>query len=262
MSKYTESMPIFILGSPRSGTSILTAAIKRGGGIPGFNEGHFLPLLGPLIENSERFFEGKRHLMQDERHMIAHIDRKSIEREIIEIFKRHSEKLLTKPVWIDKSPGSAMIKAVPSLVEAWPRGRFVFAKRRGIENVISRLKKFPHVDFSGHCKGWASCMDAWLSVRERLSSRSIEIDQRDIGISPDDTAGRLCRFLALHDEAIESIAGMFKKNRPQFTGGVEEEQAIDMRETGWSEEQIEKFRYYCADVSAKFGYTETSQYRE
>ena len=42
--------PIFILGSPRSGTSIIGLALRNGAGIVGYNEGHILSIIPPLIE--------------------------------------------------------------------------------------------------------------------------------------------------------------------------------------------------------------------
>lgn len=255
-----ETKPIFILGSGRSGTSVITGALKAGGGIPGFHEGHFLPLMTFLMKETNRFFQGKKNLRKDERHMITHINQEVIEAEIIRIFKEQCEAICQEKVWLDKSPDAAMIKAVPYLKRAWPQGRYIFAKRRGIENIISRLKKFPHVDFEKHCMMWAECMESWLSVKEKVSECSIEIEQREIALNPEKTAKKIGEFLELEEKKIEQIADIFANKRPQSTGGVEKEEALDIKETGWTAEQIEIFRKCCGKVSEKFGYSERASY--
>jgi len=260
MTKNDEIKPIFILGSGRSGTSVITGALKTGGDIPGFNEGHFLPLMTFLIKETNRFFQGKKNLRKDERHMITHINQQVIEDEIISIFRKQCEAICQEKIWLDKSPDAAMIKAVPYLKKAWPKGRYLYAKRRGIENIISRLKKFPHVEFEKHCIMWAECMESWLNVKEKIAECSIEIEQREIALNPEKTAKKIGEFLELEQEKIERIADIFANKRPQSTGGVEKEEAIDIKEAGWTNEQIQIFRKYCGEISQKFGYSETSDY--
>src|SRR6056297_1112417 len=260
MQAQTESRPVFILGSGRSGTSILTAAIKQGGEIAGFNEGHFLPLLGHFMRETERYFRIKRNLLDDPRHMIAHVDSSSLETEIISLFKRQFEAIQEDERWLDKSPGAAMIRAVPFLKQAWPGADFIFAKRRGIENVQSRLKKFPHVDFENHCRQWADCMTAWLEVKDKVADRSIEVEQRDIARRAQDVAVRIGQLLEFGPGHIKRVADIFTNSRPQDTGGQENDKALDIRETGWTSQQIRIFQKHCGAVSERFGYSETSTY--
>ena len=54
---------------------------------------------------------------------------------------------------------------------------------------------------------------------------------------------------------------IFTHERPQSTGGVEELKAQDIKEVGWTDEQIEIFRKHCGEVSKKFGYSESSSYQ-
>lgn len=260
MDKETKPKPIFILGSGRSGTSILTAALKSGAGIPGFNEGHFLPLVSRIVSVTEQYFHSKRKLRSDNRHLIAHVNQGEFKAKLIEVFRDQCERICPEGTWLDKSPGSAMIEAVPYLSSAWPRARYIFAKRRGIENLISRLKKFPHVSFERHCIMWAECMEAWLKVRETVQDSSIEIDQRDIALYPERTAMRIGKLLKLDSGQVSRLQSSFTIKRPQSTGGQESEEALDIRESGWTVEQLECFRKHCGEVSIRFGYTETSDY--
>ena len=83
--------------------------------------------------------------------------------------------------WVDKTPGgTSMVEACPSLLEIFPRATFIFCKRRGIENVLSRLNKFKGGAFEAHCQGWAQTMETWLQVAPLLGQSAIEVDQTDM----------------------------------------------------------------------------------
>ncbi len=255
------SKPIFILGSGRSGTSILTGALRSGAGIEGYLEGHFLPLVLLLMKDIERYYYSKRQLIGDDRHMITHVTEEDVESKILSIFKHTCESLATHEVWLDKSPDSAMIKAVPYLLEIWPESKFIFAKRRGIENVISRLKKFPKVSFERHCQMWKDCMESWIITKKNLdSSLYIEVEQRQIALHPQQVAQEIGKFISLDSNQITRVAKIFTNQRPQSTGSVETEEAFNISEVGWSEDQVNFFRENCSSISQKFGYSETASY--
>lgn len=55
-----EVSPIFITGSVRSGTTIVTRAL-RGVGIPGYDEGKFIDLLGVFLIASDQRYEDQRN---------------------------------------------------------------------------------------------------------------------------------------------------------------------------------------------------------
>ena len=85
------------------------------------------------------------------------------------------------PLWFDKSGHAEMIPAIPILRRLWPDSVYIFCKRRAIENVASRLKKFPAHDFERHCAGWAKTMAAWRGVRPELPPEIyLEVDQQDL----------------------------------------------------------------------------------
>ena len=252
--------PIFVIGSARSGTSIIAKAIKSGVDIPGCNEGHFLPLISFLMQEIEEYYQKKEFLMAKKGFMIAHTNQNELEEGILKVFRGICDSLYKNEVWIDKTPDMGMIKATPYLLRVWSKSRFVFAKRRGIECINSRLKKFSHVPFETHCKIWKICMESWLAVRENLENHYIEIDQREISLNPELIAKKIGKFLFLNQEQTERINNIFSTNRPEFTGGSEAAQAIEINETGWTEEQIEIFRQHCGAVSKKFGYSESSSY--
>ena len=255
-----HAKPIFIIGSARSGTSIITEAIKSGADIPGCNEGHFLPLISFLMQEIESYYSKRESLMNKRGFMISHTNCNEVEKGILDVFRNTCNSFYKNEVWIDKTPDMGMIKATPYLLRIWSKSRFVFAKRRGIECINSRLKKFPHVPFKTHCTIWKTCIENWLLVRNNLAGHYIEIDQREISLNSELIAQKIGKFLNLNREQTERINNTFSNKRPEFTGGQENIKAMDIEECGWTEQQITIFRDICGSINLKMGYSETSSY--
>jgi hypothetical protein len=256
-----EAKPIFVLGSPRSGTSIITIAIQSGANIPGYREGHFLPLAKQLLDSIETYYAKNSNSAINGKRTLHHIDKSQLQEQIHAVFREQYNSLMDQEVWFDKTPGINMIKTVPYLSLIWPKAKFIFAKRRGIECIMSRLRKFPgRIPFEAHCKLWQECMETWLTIRDQLNGHYLEIEQRDISLNSEATANQIGIFLQLEQQKIDRIADIFATKRVQHTGGEEELTMMALNETGWSDEQIAIFRKYCTKISEKFGYTESSSY--
>ena len=255
-----ESRPIFIIGSPRSGTSIITSAITRGANIPGYTEGHFLPLINTLMTEVNDYYSSREQLLKNQKLAIANANIQKLENKILGSFRTVYDSLFTETVWVDKTPGIMMVRTSPYLLRAWPQARFIFAKRRGIECIQSRLKKFPRETFKIHCNKWRFAMEAWCKVKDDLKDHYLEIDQREIGLNPEQVSSELGNFLDLSAEKINQIYSFFRSNRPEHTGGNETQQAIDIEHTNWSQEDIDYYQETCQSICNVFGYSDTSSY--
>jgi len=42
--------------------------------------------------------------------------------------------------WVDKTPNLDIVRSADILYRIWPEAKFIYMKRRGIENVMSRLR--------------------------------------------------------------------------------------------------------------------------
>lgn len=246
--------PIFVVGSPRSGTSATVLALKEGGKLPGYNEGHLVTLLGDFIAIADRHYHRRRRLMGDERHLLANVPRDVLVGELVDVFEAHYVKLHGSPRFFEKTGDEAMIRMSGTLQEIWPATQFVFAKRRGIENIMSRIRKFPEVDFETHCKRWAGIMIAWSEVRGELRS-TLEVDQADMLARPEMVAEQLGEFLELSAEQIAGMAEILGKRRPQRTTDADDDApALTLDATGWDEGQKAHFRTVCGPAMELFGY--------
>jgi hypothetical protein len=246
--------PVFIVGSPRSGTSAL-AGVMRNIGYHGFLEGNFLSLLrhtDVLVDRHYVWFPET----DEERVMLANIDKRDLKRRLFEVFRTTVNDLNPKEPWFDKSGNPEMILAIPIVRELWPGSVFVFAKRRGIENVISRMKKFPNHTFEYHCSDWAKNMAAWRTIRRQLPPGCfIEVEQRDMIQQPERTAQSLCAFLQVDESAVSAAYKVMSTRRPQESSEGSASKTFSLAESGWTVEQTETFLKHCETEMKEFGYT-------
>src|SRR2546430_17539144 len=100
--------------------------------------------------------------------MLGAIDSKGWIERLAQTVRRIYRQLHPTDNFVDKTPGWPMLKALPALLVVWPNLRVVFTKRRGIENVLSRQRKFPDGVFESHCRDWAAAMETWLAVHAEI----------------------------------------------------------------------------------------------
>jgi hypothetical protein len=193
--------------------------------------------------------------------LAAQIDRNVLKSKIEDIFKEMTDNLNVGPLWLDKSGNADMIRSIPTLRRLWPESVFIFAKRRAIENVISRVMKFPAHNFEFHCADWAKIMVAWRKVREKLPSEVyLEIDQQDLIRYTEATSSKLLAFLELEHEKLETLVDMFTSKRPQETTEGSALKTYSLDSVGWSEAELAIFKKHCASEMEAYGYGSGSEY--
>jgi hypothetical protein len=249
--------PVFIVGSPRSGTTILAKALRESGYF-GFDEGHLLSLIKRTREIVDIHFAVND--LKAAGLLLSHIDREKLKLDLFSVLKQYQESANPQIPWIDKTPGADMYFAAPFILKLWPSAKFIFAKRRAIENIVSRMKKFPGIQFASHCEDWVVTMKGWRDLRES-GLPNIEIDQYDIAHQPDDVGKRLAAFLQLPSSAVDSIATEMRRSRPEASGANTAEKIYTLDSTGWSRDQIAVFKSICASEMDVFNYTYDETYR-
>ena len=253
--------PVFVLGSVRSGTTAICQALQSATRYQGFSEGHILDVAIRLINAANAHFEKKDPYIASAERAAYHLGQISPTRlhaEIVELLRRLADGYQT-PYFFDKTPTYQMIASVPILAEAWPAARFIFMKRRGLENMASRLRKFGTAEFAGNCRDWALIMSAWRSVRNTVNGRFIEIDQRTMADQPDSVAEDLGVLLDLSPHEVLDMVHALRHQRPETTDPCSSVIG-DIAELGWTDQQIEIFRATCGAEMDACGYTYDARY--
>jgi hypothetical protein len=249
----TRHRPVFILGSARSGTSAVTQALLTATTYQGYEEGHFFDVLAPLTVALNEFLTTKAD--EHGRNTTAsRISRTFVDEGLDDIMITVARELFPKGLWLDKTPNTNMIHLAPRFLHIWPNAKFVFMKRRGIENVASRLRKFEY-NFARNCREWAAAMEAWLAVRDQLAGSSLELDQATAAREPELAAMRLAELISLSDTEQRRIGQVLASERVQQTGDAAAV-AKPLLDMGWRADWVEAFREICGPMMCAFSYTE------
>ncbi len=253
--------PIFVLGAPRSGTSAVTQALIAATPYTGFQEGHVIDVLSPLLYALQRFYNSKKDDIEipGRYTMIKKIPQEYFINGIGELMVKAVEPLFPGKYWCEKTPNADMIWSAPQLLRLWPNAKFIFCKRRPFENLASRIRKFRGVEFEGHCLAWTGCMEAWRDVRERLTGRALELDQNFLARHPDSAAEAIGALLNLTADHLTELRTVLKLHQPERTG-TSVEKIVDPAELDWDATQWATFERICAPTMKHFGYSRDETY--
>ncbi len=194
--------------------------------------------------------------------LISAVDRAEFKRQIFEVFKSVVEKYNTSGPWFDKTGNPEMIEAVPIIRMLWPDAIFIFAKRRGIENVVSRMRKFPVHNFEYHCRDWARNMAAWRAIRAAVpATQWCEIDQQDMIQSPEAVVDTVVAFTGCSPDQRDRMLLTLRENRPQQTEAGSASQLHDITSLDWNDNYVSTFKRLCGEEMLAYGYTYDRTYR-
>jgi hypothetical protein len=191
--------------------------------------------------------------------MIEHVPMEFMQQGLNHIFVQVIRQLFGTGYWLDKTPNSDSIYLAPRFLEIWLNARFIFMRRRALENIASRARKFPQYNFAKNCHEWHDSMRAWLNVRDRLRGAAIEVDQLYLGLYPDLAAERVSSFLGLDEVETRLLAQVFAHDRPQRTAATLDE-VLDLASLGWHESWIAEFDRVCRPLMDEYGYTTDTTY--
>ncbi len=251
---------VFVVGSPRSGTTVLGDALRAALGCPGYGEAHALPLVARMIEAVDRYYvEPNVAAAREGDTLIGHLRHEEMRARIALAWRAIYAGLHRGGTFVDKTPGVAMIRAMPIVPLLWPDARIVFARRRGIENVESRRRKFPQSDFASHCRDWVAAMQAWRGVRTQLDQRLwLEVDQYELAYDPDRVSVRLADALALTHDQRKRLREYLRGKAPERTSA--DWAPLDWDALPWSEDERRIFDEICGEELAVNGYSRDAGY--
>jgi hypothetical protein len=251
-----KQRPVFILGPARSGTSAMTLALLDSGAYLGTGEGHLLPLAHALVGTIDQYYQTRA---DDPHTLLGKLPIAAFQKLIRRSFVRLAADLFPTRRWLDKTPTVEMVRASVLMKELWPNARFIFMKRRVIENVLSRRRKFPQDDTERHYSDWLAVMSAWLAVRDQLGTSAIEIEHRHLVLEPDATVTTITKFLQLPQDAAARFRSYLTERRPEQTD-TEFGAVYSLERLGLNESDAARLRSACDPVMAALGYSYGESY--
>ncbi len=146
------------------------------------------------------------------------------------------------------------------LLAMYPQARFLWIVRNGLAVVYSRtrFRGFKSIDFAKQCQTWATSIDrySWVS----RTGRALELRHEDLVSDPDAFFTRVHEFLGLRTHPGPArfakstlIHPLDKKTQTR----ADVKQALEQRETGWmrwNDEEKQTFREICGQAMGTLGY--------
>ena len=283
-----------MIGSPRCGTTCISRCLRHAPGIPGFDEGHFLSNLLDFAvlrhSISTRIAENKHE--SADAVGASHFHKYISEVKFYNIFKQgymqalncHIDQIfddkatdskkrkklpLTDKYFVDKSPGPKGILITKYLVKMWPEAKFIFLKRRSIENIHSRMKKFENntyteESFTKHCKQWVNDLNYFRQDAEPFlkPEQYIQIDHYDIMTKPELLIDTLCNFIDDLEQYRWLMINFLKNKFPESTNDSKPPPIYSIDSIPWENKYKEIHNKICLEKLEEEGYTLDDSYRK
>lgn len=243
---------LYILGSTRSGTSALRNALGKTR-YKGYGEGHLVPILDEIVRT-----------VRDHRiggvgagtpgNGLYELRENVLIRHLFHGYEGYLSTVIGAKQIMDKTPTVTPIRFAPELNQFHQEARFIHCSRRHVDNVQSKLKKFPDRTLQQHCNEWADCNEAWLEVKEQLGDNSLSFDFYDLVTDQEGTARRIAGYVGLDEQETEAMTQYLISQRPQGSQDRDLTQFLRLSEMDWSDEEKEIFVEICGPVGERLGY--------
>ncbi len=247
--------PVFVLGSPRSGTTAIGNALRTILDAKNYGEYHTGYLWANILAQVDEYFS-RYHTRNDVGAFIQDVSPALIKAKLGQSIKEllndyHSEKYI-----VDKTPGRNMIESLPYLQSIWPDMKLLFCKRRAIENVDSRMKKFPQLNLEQHARQWVETVHLWNKIKHEINIPFLELDHYDVTFKTDEVDKKISSFLKIKNSG--AISEYLKNNFPQATTRCYEIKSLGEME--WSIDEKKMFSMICKEVMESEGYSLDDNY--
>lgn len=240
--------PVFILGSPRSGTSITYYAMREVVGLPGKGEGHVLPVFQRVLHE---FWKYAQDFAARDGTLAQQLDHGAFRGHVIDYVRGFYASRYPGDAFVDKTPGAEAILGAPLIRAAFPDARILLTRRTGIEVVQSYRRKFD-AGFADACRSWAACMLALQRTRE-AKVELLELDQFDYTNAPREVGAEIAAHLGQPDLA-PALATFLAERRTDQISGHDWRRRLTLGEVDWTEAERLLFEDVCGPAMRAFGY--------
>ena len=241
-----DQLRVFILGAPRSGTSISFFCMRQVFGLPGRGESHVMPLYFRIYKEFEQY---KEKLKNNPNVLVNALGHQEFLDDLSSGLRKFYNKHYPDGSWVDKTPGAENMFAVCLIKEAFPEAKLIATKRTGIEMVQSFQRKF-NAPLEAACRSWAAAMRALLWAQENAKDLLV-IDQFDMTNSPGEVAHRICTHLG-RPEKQEQLSKFFEKTRIEQRSSHDWSKRLTLTEVDWTAEEKNTFVDVCGDMMKRF----------
>ena len=211
-SKKFESSPVFLIGFPRSGTTLLDTILRSHSEIDVLEE-------KPLINSVEQVIKSKFKYSLDELHKLNSGDLEVLRNHYLEIMKNNCDNKNAK-ILIDKFPFQTV--CLPLINLLFPNSKIIFTHRNPYDTVLScfqqsfepnnAMSNFRSIESASEI--YDLTMNMWIEYKTKLKMNFITSKYEDLIEDFDKHISRILDFLDLSwDENIKNYRDTAYKRR-------------------------------------------------
>jgi len=183
-----DKPPIFIIGCPRSGTTLTRVILDSHPNICCGPETH---LFKNIKIFKEKIFNYWKMLMP---YGVDEVSFNSQLKEVFSIFPNNYMKIKNKKRWAEKTPDNIFL--VDFIDDLYPNCQFINIIRDGRDVVSSYKKRWGRITIFKAIKAWNKSMDLTCSFHSKFdSSRYLEIRYEDLVLHPVEQTKKIMDFL-------------------------------------------------------------------
>jgi len=255
----TEVQIVYILGSTRSGTSAVRNALAETR-YKGYGEGHLVKILVDLIACVRRErVTGQGATIQG--NGLNALRERVLIRNFFHGYERYLTESLGGSFLMDKTPNIIPIQNAVDLHTFHQKATFLHCARRHVDNIQSKLKKFPDQSFASQCREWAECHLAWERAKPGLKGSYVEFDFMDMVVKRHEVCQNIGDLLGLDAHEVKAVFDYLENERPQSaTPDRDLARFLKFSEMTWSDADKDVFLRVCGPVGDKLGYGLESYY--
>lgn len=262
--------PIFVVGSGRSGTSVLQRALGQHSTILSLDESPFIPYVGYLLHPFEFRDNNDYHrgyLRTSIDYMYARFRTLCFEsaigehyglRELVKNPADFVSLVVRTRFWCAKTFPNKVEGA--GLVKLYPNAKFLYIYRNGcaVVNSRSHFGQMKQQSFRAHCETWAKHVEKYNYLFDM--PEALAVRQEDLLNQPVDVFRRIQSFVGVpYEDALANytqttLVHPLDKSTQQEVNAVDTLKARAAPHTTWSREQKEIFKDICGDGMQKLGY--------
>jgi hypothetical protein len=248
-SLHETALKVFIVGAPRSGTSVIYHAMREVLGLPGHGESHLIPGFQRVFFGLRKYVESMQHGSADI--LVKQFEPRDFESSVFRYVRDFYEKTYDGQRWVDKTPSDEAVHGATLIEAIFPEARLIATKRTGVEVIDSHMTKFAR-SFEGACIEWRGAMEGLLAARKNCS-HVLEVDQFDISNRPEETARGIAEHLGCEQHA-GALGLFFATQRIDQLSSHDWTARRTLDSVSWGPSELELFHNICGPMMREFGY--------
>ncbi len=244
----TDGLNVFILGSPRSGTSITYYAMREVVGLRGRGESHVMPVFQRMLH---QFYTYTMDFRKHPGVLAGDLDVRLLRESFHDYLRAFYATAYGGHGFVDKTPGAEAIRGCDLIYGAFPAAKVLLLQRNGIEVVNSFRSKFG-ASFENACQSWVHVVDA---AQQMTAARPelLVVDQFDLTNRPQAASAAIADYLGRPDLA-SRLAAFFAERRVEQQSEHDWTRRLTLADTTWTDDQKAYFTEVCGQSMASLGY--------